>query len=899
MSPREQTIVRNILLRLTEFGEGTEDTRRRASFDELISQGESSDDVRKVLSKMAEARLVTLSENTAEIAHEALIREWPQLREWLTQDREGIILHRRLTEAAHEWELLERDPGSLYQGARLAQANEWSALNPAALNAQERLFLDSSNEQAEQEERAREEQRAREAGLKQRAQRVLQGLVVVLLVAAMVSGGLAFWATSQRDEALRQASIGLASQARLELEGTRPERSVLLAKEALENYPYTWQAEKALGEIVHEFRLRYILTGHQDIVDDMEWSPDGSKFATTGVDGKLLIWDAETHTELHYIDAHRSFGGGYTLGSPELAWSPDGSRIVTAGLDHTAKVWDAATGEEITAFLNHNEGVWDVAWSPDGQWIVSTSKDGIVKVWNSKTGDEKLALKKDEGFARSVAWSPDGTQITTSGEDGMARIWDANTGNELVKLLGHTDRIWSIAWSPDGMNIATASEDGTSRIWDTQTGNEIFDLRLGSAVWDVAWSPDGKQLATTCADGYAQVWNVATGKESFSLQGRTLERFDISWSPDGKWLGTTAGADSSVRIWDATPTPMMIISSPQELIGWVTWSPDGKRISTTDQYGDFTTIIWDSQTGEKQSTLTGHSVSAQDAFWSPDGSKIVTTGWDNLAKVWDANTGEELLTFSGHVGEPFSKFVGVDALFGTGWSPDGSRIMTNGSDGIVRIWDANTGEEYLVFQTTKDVSAGSSWSPDGTRIASCAMPQILQIWDAESGAPIIGGFIHNTENVSPSEPFDSCIQGGWSPDGKKILTTSFGGDGATIWNAETGEKILVFTEHTGALIFPTWSPNGQRVATGETNGTVKIWDSQTGDELLNIKLPIGAYLFQLAWSPDGTRLTGATESSSVEIYRVWQTTDDLLTYTNDCCVVRELTTEERQQFGLP
>src|SRR6185436_641109 len=115
-----------------------------------------------VLNKLADARLVTLSEDTAEVAHEALIREWPQLREWLSQDREGNILHRHLTEASQEWELLERDRDSVYRGARLAQANEWSALNPNTLNAQERMFLVASNQQARQEEQEREEQRQRE-----------------------------------------------------------------------------------------------------------------------------------------------------------------------------------------------------------------------------------------------------------------------------------------------------------------------------------------------------------------------------------------------------------------------------------------------------------------------------------------------------------------------------------------------------------------------------------------------------------------------------------------------------------------------------------------------------------------------------------------------------------------
>jgi len=896
LSLNEQTITRNILLRLTEFGEGTEDTRRRASFDELMSHAENPNEVRVVLNTLADARLVTLSEDTAEVAHEALIREWPQLREWLSQDREGIILHRHLTEAAHEWELLERDAGSVYHGARLAQANEWSALNPNTLNAQEKVFLDASNVQARQEEATREEQRAREATLKQRVQRVLQVLVGVFLIASIVSGGLAIWANGQREEALRQASIGLASQATLELDGTSPERSVLLALEAVENYPYTWQAEQALGQIVREFRLRYIVTGHDDTTMDVAWSPDGSKFATTGKDGTLRIWDAKTRTELVNISAHLAFAAGFTMGTPELVWSPDGSRITTAGLDKTAKVWDVATGKEIVTFSGHSDEVWDVAWSADGRWVVSASKDGEVKIWDAVSGDEKFSLPKNESPVWSVAWSPDGLQIATAGDDGMARIWNAETGEMQVELSGHSSGVWSVAWSPDSTRVTTASDDGTVRIWDPKTGKEVFDIRLTSSVWDVAWSPDGTKLATTNADGYAQVWNVSSGKQSFALQGRTLEPFDITWSPDGKWLATTAGDGFSFKIWDAlaiAPT----LSGTQEGIQWVSWSPDGKRIATTAL--DNTAAIWDFQTGEQLLTLVGHTYWVQDAFWSPDGSKLVTTGWDNLAIVWDANTGKQLLTFSGHVGEPVGKFNGVDSLFGGGWSPDGTRISTGGGSGTARIWDASTGVEYLVFQTGKDYGTAPIFSPDGTLLSTCAISNILQVWEASTGEPILGGYINNTEDLSFGDTVDFCIPGGWSPDGTQILTASWAGNGATIWDAKTGEKSLTFKEHTGGIGFSTWSPNGKRVGTGDTNGVVKVWDTETGAVLLSFSVPVGDFLFQLDWSPDGKWLAGVGVLANVEINRVWQTTEDLIAYAKECCVVRELTPEERQQFGLP
>ena len=899
----QRAIARQIFLRLVTLGEGVEDTRRRVLLGELeqLEAKHEADRIPEILDAFNKSRLLTFDNDpitrgpTVEVAHEALLREWARLRDWLDESRVDVRLQRQLANAAQEWAHADHDESFLMTGAQLAQFEHWSKTSAVGLTAPEQEYLGASLDLRTKEEAAQAEQHAREAGLKRRVQRVLQVLVGVFLIAAIISGGLAIWAYRQRAEALRQASIGLASQATLELDGTSPERSVLLALEAVEKYPYTWQAEQALALIVHEFRLRYIVTGHRNTIEDVAWSPDGSKLATTGKDGTLRIWDAQSRKELVNISAHLGFSAGFTLGVEELAWSPDGTRIATAGLDKTAKVWDVATGQEIATFAGHSDEVWSVTWSQDGRWIASASKDGTVKVWDAKTGEEKYTFSKHTGWVKSVDWSPDGSMVASAGDEGIVRIWDAESGDEKIILTGHTNSVWCAAWSPDGSQLATTSEDGTVRIWETVTGKELSDLRLASPVWHVAWSPDGSQIATTSSSGLAQVWDVSSGKEKYSLQGRTLEPFDIAWSQDGKFLATTGGDDFSLRIWDATPATLTL-SGAQEGMQWVSWSPDGKRIVTTGL--DNTAVIWDSQTGKPLLTFREHTDDVQDAFWSPDGSRIVTTDWDNVAKVWDANTGKVLVNFTGHVGEPIAKFNGVDSLFGSGWSPDGTRVMTNGGDGSVRIWDARTGEEYLVFQTTKDLSAAATWSPDGTRIASCAVPGILQMWDATTGESIYGGYIHNTAELSFGDAFDICIAGGWSPDGKKILTTSWGGSGATIWDAETGKKLLVFKGHTGGIGFATWSPNGKRVASGDVNGQVMIWDVETGATLLRFPVPIEHYLFQLDWSPDGNRLTGAGYAD-IEIYRVWQTTEDLIAYAKECCVVRELSPEERQQFGLP
>jgi DNA-binding SARP family transcriptional activator len=162
LTGEQQAIARNIFLRLTELGEGTQDTRRRATMEELIPGEEERPAVQAVLQMLADARLITTSEGVAEVAHEALIREWPQLREWLDEGREGLRLHRQLTEAALGWQELERDSGTLYRGARLAQACAWTEEQDAQQNPLEREFLAASQALERQDVEEREAQRQRE-----------------------------------------------------------------------------------------------------------------------------------------------------------------------------------------------------------------------------------------------------------------------------------------------------------------------------------------------------------------------------------------------------------------------------------------------------------------------------------------------------------------------------------------------------------------------------------------------------------------------------------------------------------------------------------------------------------------------------------------------------------------
>ena len=213
-SPEQQAIARRVMLRLTQPGEVTEETRRRATLAELVTSEAERPTLEAVIAELVEARLLTTSTDDSgatwvDVAHEALIRGWPRLRGWIDEDREGLLVHRRITEAAQEWARLDRDEGVLFRGARLAEAVEFADARRDGLNDVERAFLQAGVELRQREEVERERQRAARERLQRRA-------AAVLLVAFLSASVLALFAWDQRGDARsgrREAAAGRAAEA--------------------------------------------------------------------------------------------------------------------------------------------------------------------------------------------------------------------------------------------------------------------------------------------------------------------------------------------------------------------------------------------------------------------------------------------------------------------------------------------------------------------------------------------------------------------------------------------------------------------------------------------------------------------------------------------------------------
>jgi WD40 repeat protein/serine/threonine protein kinase/DNA-binding SARP family transcriptional activator len=709
-----QAAARQLFLRLIALGEDVEDTRRRVLRAEIEAltpdDGQKVDaplDVRpspvisQVIDLYGRHRLLTFDRDpvtrapTVEVAHEALLREWGRLRGWLDESHADVRMQRLLATAAGEWIEAQREQSFLLRGARLAQFDGWTEGSAVALTQTERDYLKASIELREREAAQREAQRQRE---------------------------------------LKQISIGLASQALLEIEGSSPERSVLLALEALENYPYTWQAEQALGQAVLGSNLRLILQ-HGTQVKKARWSPDGTRILTASDDGTARLWDATTGEEL--LTFYGVSIPQFSVLSNSHAWSPDGSRIVTGSGDGTVRLWDATTGEELLTFYGHasNTNINSVAWSPDGSRVVAASGD-TAKVWDasasSPTYGEELVTLSGHGYGVTVAtWSPTGKLIATGDHGGAVLVWDAVTGERLFDLIGHRsgDMINTVWWSPDGTRILTSSDDSTAKVWDTATGEGLVTLSGHTDYVQVAvWSPSGEQILTGSGDSTARVWDATTGEEVFTLAGHASYLWGGAWSPDGLHIVTWAN-DPRVRVWDGA-TGAEVLSCIAGFVYDVAWSPSGDRIVIAG--ADGAVRVWSLSPGLLTVRGPGGMPTCP-AEWSPEGDRIARGFPDGTIKVWDASAssptyGEELLAISGHPVE----VVGID------WCPTGDRIVTSGEDGMLRVWDADTGERLLALAGHSGSVFALEWSPDGTRILSAGYEDhAVRIWDASTGTQLL------------------------------------------------------------------------------------------------------------------------------------------------------------------
>ena len=805
-------------------------------------------------------------EPTVEIAHEALLSAWGRLRGWIDDAREDLRIRNGLALAAAEWIQSDREESFLLRGGRLETTATWRESAAEAtgldLNADEREYLDASIRAGEAVRAAEQARRERERVLERRSAKRLRALVAILAAAALTASGLALIARDQSGRAARASRLARARElaaaavANLDVD---PERSILLALEAVRTTrsvdgTVLPEAEEALHRAVGESRVVKWLSVE---AADVEFSPDGSRLATAGDPDELLSTEGAGTPGDGYVYDVASGERELTLSGHEdrlleVRFSPDGSRLATSSVDGTAAIWDAETGERLLVLPGHAEDFVSSSFSPDGTRLLTTDSAGAVRVWDTRNGRVKLDLS-DQGLCGGVL-SPDGTHIAggACAAQSTLIVLDADTGQRTLTLRGHTRPAIDLAYSPDGDRIATASIDGTAKIWDAGTGEALHTLTgHGGWVFGVDFSPDGRLLATAGEDGTARVWDVTSGRQLFVLSGHTGIIADVEFSPDGAGLATSSG-DGTVRIWDVRPQggqEHMVL--PEADATSLAYSPDGAWLATTGWSG--TATLWDAATGTRMRAFSGADAGI-DAAFAPDGKRLVTGGFSGQPIIWQTATAEGRRSLRG----------AQSWIASVAFSPNGSQVAaglgdSDVGDGQLLLWEASTGRLMRTLGKRPQSAGGDhtiidlDYSPDGTLLAAASFDGTVTVWDPAAG-----------EKRLSLRPHALAVSAAFSPDGRLLATA--GSDGTVkLWDARTGTQIRTLHGHLGTVVRVAFSPDGARLASAGFDSTARLWDVSTGEQLLVLRgQTLG--LTDLEFSPDGTRLATSAYDGTVRVY---------------------------------
>jgi WD40 repeat protein/DNA-binding SARP family transcriptional activator len=849
----EKLVARNIFLRLTELDVAGADerlpelyTRRRAPLAELVLHPDSAVQVQTVLTRLADARLITTSRETAEVTHEALIREWPRLDGWLNENREGLRLHRHLTGAAAEWDRLARDPSLLYRGARLAQTGEWAAANAEDLNTLEGAFLAASlaEEQAQQQrelhtaqelaeaERRRAEAEARRAEDQTRAVAGLRRRALSLAVALAAVVGLFFLAlwlgqTAGRNARATEAQAQLATSRELAAAAVSnlsndPELSVILALQALDTAD-TLEARNALHQTLPELHVERIIPAHSALgAPGVSYSPDGRRLASIGADGFVRVWDVATGERLlELADQPGDYG-------VDVAYSPDGRLLATTLLGKLI-VWDVGTGEQVLKMPGTITGDVDrVDFSPDGTRLAIANLDGRPAIVDLASGAIAYTLEGHETTTEAVSYSPDGRWLATGDNNGVVMVWDNATRRE-VATFEHKGRIHAVAFSPDGQRLATAGEDGKLTVWDIPDEKMLLSLPTSSGLYDVTFMPDGLRVAGTHQDGATTVWDATTGQLLLTFAGHGSTVISVSAAPDNRHI-TSSGYDGTLRIWDTAPGRELLTVKAHDSPGYgAVYTPDGAQLVTVG--ADGWARLWDATTGAPIQTPALDSLAQLESVAVDSNSnRIAVGGSDGRIILFDLAVNGPVMTINAHDGD----------VWALAFSPDGLRLASSSWDETSKVWDLVTGELIAAVEE-RCWSMGVTFSPDGERVfSSCSLGSYE--WDASTGQVI------RTYPMEGLEYYGLAL----SPDGR-LLALGRSDGVVSLWNTTTGEKIRELTGHSGIALGMSFSQDGSLLATSAFDKLAKVWDVATGQELITL-YGNGSNIFSTRLSPDARHL---------------------------------------------
>jgi WD40 repeat protein/transcriptional regulator with XRE-family HTH domain len=919
-NPAQQVIARRIFLRLTELGDeiATSDTHRRATINELILKPEESDATQVVLKALADARLITTSEDAVQVAHEALIREWPTLRGWLEDNREGLRLHRQLTESAKEWLVGEHEPDILFRTSRLAQAREWAATHSDDMNALEIEFLETSVAFSEKEAAEREDRRQRELEAAQKLadterQRAEEGIISarrlrrrsilgtagITLAVLLAIFAMFIWGQSAANAA-HSHSVSLASAARQANQSGRVDLGLALALEAVNLDQPPIEAVAALREVALGYGTRAVLDGYGQAVRAIAISPD-AKTAFSGscaqmnadgvcMVGELTLWDLRALKELHRWSAH---SGWVTA----VAFSLDGQTLISGADDGSLYLWDVNGGQK-RQLVGHTASITDMAIVPTTGFLLTGSADGQIILWELRTGTIVQSYNQTSSPVTAISVYASKLTVVSAHQDGSLWLWSLYKSQLIQHFENQGAGIDSVAISPDGSWILIAESvppDLYIRKIDVLTGTLLNQLMFGCMPGHLALSPDASYALVTCQSTIYQVdlqnWVL---QRNFSESSAFINAITISQYGS---LALSASEDGSMRLWNlGNPLIPQIKNVKVDILNAIAISPNGERLMVNDsrENGIEQPGLWDIAHNTIIREYSGFVgvVSPGAVAFSSDNRFVAAAGW-LVDKKANTSTTPIVMVWYTDIGDIHCR---LDAYLAPGravaFSPDSLYLLAGSQDPVTRsgqliLWDVKTCQRVHQFDTTEDVTS-IAFSTDGTRaITGSGYYGRVILWDVATGKEI-RRFLY--------ADYGPVLSVAFGPADDTILAS--GSADLYLWDVNTGNILRRYSGLSTTPYSVAISPDGKYVLAGSMGGEVILLEFATWEELHRFEA--NQEVYSVLFSPDGKTAFAASRDGKLI---TWQITEKSLSELQDWIssnrYVRPLTCAEKQQYLIP